>query len=249
MVQFNRIQFTVFVTALLTISLSAAPIQATIRQQSHQKLTEIKDSYLALSWGDIWNIISRKKKPGGSRGWKIKICAIAPAKLVDKDAKPKITQEIQEVWSEHPLFLWNIQGGTAQRIELSFEGNENAFWSRYLDGKTGIVYDGEPLKPGQSYEWRLAVPYPIMQSMFRVMESEERNRITADLKQIEEQFKGASAEKISLEKANYFANKELWSDALLELYSVPNPSAELTQAIKQIQDYDFCTGKPKNSAS
>ena len=42
---------------------------------------------------------------------------------------------------------------------------------------------------------------------------------------------GASAETIALERANYFAKKELWLDALRELYSLPKLSAELTRAI------------------
>lgn len=246
--QFNRIQFTVLVTALLAISWSAAPIQATIRQPSHQRLTEVKDSYLALSWGDIWNILSRRKKSGGSRGGKI--CAIAPVKLVDQNAKPENNQGIQEVWSEHPLFLWTTRGGTVQKIELFLEGSKQPFWSREIpDGKTSIVYDEKPLQPGQFYKWRLTAPFPIEQTPFQVMEGQERDRITADLKQLEEQLKGASAETMALEKADYFAKKELWSDALWELYSVSQPSAELTRAIEQIQDYDFCTEKPRNSAS
>jgi hypothetical protein len=46
------------------------------------------------------------------------------------------------------------------------------------------------------------------------------------LRQLEERLKGASAETMALEKANYFAKQELRSDALRELYSVPKPSAD-----------------------
>jgi hypothetical protein len=53
-------------------------------------------------------------------------------------------------------------------------------------------------------------------------------------------------EKMALEKANYFAEQELWSDALRELYSVPNPSAELKDAIAQIQAHDFCKNDVSN---
>ena len=74
------------------------------------------------------------------------------------------------------------------------------------------------------------------------MERQQRDRIADDLTKLEAQLKKqrASAEKIALEKANYFAQKELWSDALLQLYSVSNPSAELSEMIRQIQAHDFC---------
>jgi uncharacterized protein (DUF342 family) len=82
------------------------------------------------------------------------------------------------------------------------------------------------------------------------MDSQKRDRITAELSQLEERLKGASAETMALEKANYFAERKLWPDALRELYSVSEPSAELRDAIEQIQAYDFCTeDKPNDSAS
>jgi hypothetical protein len=239
--------------ALITTSLQALPIQAAIKRPQ-QLLTESQDTYLAISADGIVNSLLRRTKiPKGGRPVHEPglICVIAPAKLVDQDAKPENTQEIQEVWNERPLFLWNIKGGKAQRIELFLEGSDKAFWSREIpDGKTSIIYDGEPLKPGQSYEWRLTAPFPKMQSVFRVMEQQQRDRIDKELTALKEQLNGASEETIALEKANYFAKKKLWSDALRELYSVRTPSAELTKAIEQIQAHDFCAeDKPNVSAS
>jgi hypothetical protein len=251
MVKFHRIQFALLISTLIIASLLALPLQAAIRQQPHQSLTEIKDTYLALSWGDIWNRLRRKKSPAGSRGGEI--CVIAPAKLVDRDAKQENTQVPQEVWSDRPLFLWNIQGGTVNRIELSREGNKGILWYQQIQRETRAVYDGKPLEPGQSYVWELfaSVPHPVRTSvLFQVMEREKRDRISRELRQLEERLKGASAETMALEKANYFAKQELWSDALRELYSVPKPSADLTRAIALLQAHDFCVeDKPNNSAS
>jgi hypothetical protein len=243
--QFSRVQATVLATALITTSLSVLPIQAAVRQQSHQLLTEIKDSYLALSWGDIWDRLRRKKKPGGGRGG---ICAIAPVKLVDRDAKQENSQEIQEVWSARPLFLW--QGGRVQQIELFLPGSQEPWTRKIPEGETKVNYDGEPLQPGQTYEWRILAPHPIKQDPFQVVEPKKRDRISAELKQLEERLEGASAETIALEKANYFAERELWSDALRELYLVPTPSVELKSAIALLQAHDFCTeDKPNVFAS
>jgi hypothetical protein len=253
MVKFYRSQSALLISTLIIASLSALPLQAAIRQQPHQSLTEIKDTYLALSWGDIWDRLRRKKSPAGSRGGGI--CAIAPAKLGDRDAKEEDTQIPLEVWSDRPLFLWNIKGGTAQRIELSRDGNKGILWYQHIERETRAVYDGKPLEPGQSYVWELfaSVPYPVRtRVLFQVMEPEKRDRISVELTQLEERLKGASAETIALEKANYFAKEGLWSDALQELYSVPKPSAELRDAIALLQAHDFCPrpeDEPNVSAS
>ena len=246
----SRVQSTLLMTALISTSLSAMPSQAAIRQQSRQLLTQINGTYLALSWGDIWSRLSRQRVPGGGRGEPI--CMIAPRQLVDSDSRKEGSRE---VWSDRPLFLWNIQGGTAQKIKLLIPGSEKP-WSRDIKpGETRVIYDGEPLKPGQSYEWQLTVlaQFPIKTSFqFQVMESQKRDRISAELRQLEERLKGASQEKMALEKANYFAQRELWSDALRELYSVPKPSAELKSAIALLQAHDFCPrpeDEPNASAS
>ena len=254
MVKLTRVQSTLLMAALIITSLEALPIQAAIRQQPQQLPTAIQGTYLATSVGEIVDSLGRKKGPGGGRPGNRRglICALAPMKLVDQDTKPQENQGIQEVWSDHPLFLWTIPEGGVEKIELFQEGNDTALWSRPIpQGKTSIIYDGEALKPGQSYEWRLTPvgSFAQRQLPFQVMAGEERDRITAELRQLEARLKNASAETRALEKADYFAKKELWSDALRELYSVSKPSAELTKAIKQIQDYDFCTQKPKNSAS
>ena len=74
------------------------------------------------------------------------------------------------------------------------------------------------------------------------MEPQECDRITKELTALAKQLKRASAQTIALEKANYFAEREL--------YSVPKPSAELRDAIELLQAHDFCAeDKPNNSAS
>jgi hypothetical protein len=246
MVKLTRVQCLLLMAALITTSLGAAPIQAAIRQHPQQLLTEIKSNYLAISWSEIWEKLRRTKRSGGGRPIS-GLCAIAPVKLVERDAKQGENRETQKVWSDRPLFLWNSKGGAVQQIELFLKESDTAFWSREIpEGATSIIYDGEPLKPGQTYEWQLTAPFPQAQPLFRVMDSQEREEIKVGLKQLEEQFKGASVEKMALEKANYFAEQELWSDALRELYSVPNPSAELKDAIAQIQAHDFCKNDVSN---
>ncbi|BAY81489.1 hypothetical protein NIES267_09660 [Calothrix parasitica NIES-267] len=68
------------------------------------------------------------------------------------------------------------------------------------------------------------------------MEAPQRNRIGAELRLLEilHNNQGADVEKIAQRKAEYFADKGLWMDALQQAYSVPNPSAELSQRIEDI---------------
>jgi predicted Fe-Mo cluster-binding NifX family protein len=101
------------------------------------------------------------------------------------------------------------------------------------------TYTGKALEPGQKYDWELVVDPALGNSQrftFQVMEAQKRDRITAELTALETQLKaaGATAEEIALERANYFAERDLWSDALQEVYSVKNPSATLTQAAQEM---------------
>ncbi|NEP28348.1 MAG: hypothetical protein F6K49_42740 [Moorea sp. SIO3I6] len=76
------------------------------------------------------------------------------------------------------------------------------------------------------------------------MNDEKRNQVTADLTALESKLKAqdASADQIALERINYFINKQLWSDALREIYRMPNPPAEVTDILDKINNkaHDFC---------
>lgn len=144
------------------------------------------------------------------------------------------------------------KSGTAQKIELFQQGNKQVVWSREITpAQEKIIYDGKPLQPGELYQWHMYVNVPFpkksVSMQFQVIETQKRARITSELTQLETQLQkqGANAEKIALEKANYFAQQELWSDTLREIYTVPNPSAELTKIIQQISSVDYCEATAK----
>lgn len=245
MIKFNSLP----IIAFMIFPFTASPTLALIRQQSQPLVTETQRTELATSWGDIRDNIRRRRRSGGSRG---EVCEIAPAPFVLNSADSN-SRDIQEIWSDRPLFIWQVSGGTAQKIDLFIQGSKQPFWSREIpDGERKILYDGEPLKPGQAYEWQLSAnaPFPIASAgvSFQIMEPEKRDRISAELISIAlvQQLKDSSPEALAMEKAAYFAERELWADALLELYSVENPSAELRNAIAQIQSHDFCTAAPSN---
>ncbi|NJL61164.1 MAG: hypothetical protein HC903_04170 [Methylacidiphilales bacterium] len=76
---------------------------------------------------------------------------------------------------------------------------------------------------------------------FKIMEPQQRQRMTNDLQQLEQQekAKGATAEGIAFAKAKYFLEQEtpLWSDALQQAYSVDKPSPELVKMREEIVKY------------
>lgn len=230
---------------LLTLSLlSSLPIQAAIKQQNRRLPKITNNLYLALSWADIFNIFSRRKTPGGGKG---EICAILPQALVNSSNEQKGTEEI---WTDKPVFFWRGVGVT--QIDIFEMGKDEVFATlKVKEGLTKIKYNEQPLQPGQSYTWQITaekvrgLPIKDSGSSFTLMDSQKRASITDDLTKLEATLKkeGATVEKIALEKADYFANKEMWTDVLEQLYSVQNPSPQLVDIIKNIEGHNFCNSK------
>ena len=239
MLKLNKISFLLL---LIVISISSEiPAQAAIRTKNQTQSSQKENTQLALSWSDIVKIFRRKKSRKGGKGT---FCLIVPQRLDDPVSQ---VQGTQEIWSLNPRFLWNISKGNVRKIELFEKDSDRAFWSQEVpEGETSFVYDGKPLKPGDSYKWRIIAdaPFPIKSIPvdFKVMEAQKRLGITIRLALLEHRLKkqGVNAEKIALEKANYFAEEELWSDVVKEIYQVKNPSRRLKQRIKQIESSDYC---------
>ncbi|MEM7553045.1 MAG: hypothetical protein AAF378_02925 [Cyanobacteria bacterium P01_A01_bin.84] len=230
------ILFSIVISILLEM-----PLKAVFRPKNQTQLSQVKSTHLALSWADIVKIFRRKKSRKGGKG---SICLIVPQKLDDPISQ---VQGTQEVWSVNPLFLWNIKKGKLRKIELFEKGNTKPFWSREVpEGKTSFIYDGKPLQPGSSYEWRIIANAPFrMKSIpgeFKVMEPQKRLAIAIRLALLEHRLEkqGADAEKTALEKASYFAQRELWSDVVGEIYKVKGRSTRLKQMKQQIQSSDYC---------
>ncbi|NJR65655.1 MAG: CHASE2 domain-containing protein [Leptolyngbyaceae cyanobacterium CRU_2_3] len=165
----------------------------------------------------------RRRTPGLSRS--IGFCPITPG-LVETD----------QVWSDRPLFVWR---GSVEQIRLRKLGSQEVLWSQTLDSQSrSIVYNGAALAPGQVYQWELLSQSRGNASfVFQVMEAERRTPIANQLQEIDTRLtaRGSTREAIAIQKAQYFADQNLWSDALQWLYSIENPSASTSQAIQQIE--------------
>lgn len=169
-----------------------------------------------ISWSDIWNLLKRQRSQGGSRG---EFCLVSPGRFGAE----------QQIWHRHPLFLWQ---GSGRRIEVRHPESNHALWQQSLTAtEQQVVYTGQPLQPGQIYTLVLTrVDGPVLSS-FQVLSPPEHAAITAELNALDKQLRRdkASEEAIALQRARYFAERELWADALQEFYTVTQPSADLMQ--------------------
>ncbi len=238
----KKILFALLIAELGIVSMSALPIQAAIKQNPQQSITEVNSTYLALSWAEIWESLRRKKATAGSRKPGMPpICMIAPNKLHELDRDNSAQDGDIEVWSDRPFFLWQE---SMVGIEVRHRRSHELMWSESLDAEArSITYNGKPLQSGQVYYWRETLPPEEVsyQVSFRMMRVEERSKITAELAQLESKLKamGEYGDKIALERVNYLIEQGLWSDALREVYSKPNLFPEL---IDEIETHDFCEG-------
>lgn len=160
--------------------------------------------------------------------------------FVPSNTSPRI------IWNTKPLLIWQ---GEINKIALKSIGEKEYLYSKIVTGNQSVNYTGKPLEPGKTYRWliflsELENASATKHVSFQVMEAPQRNRIAAELKFLERLQKniGADAENIAFTKANYFMEKGLWSDALQEAYSVPNPSPELSQIIEDIPN-QLCKSK------
>ena len=242
-------KYTLILTVFVLLSSYVLPLDAIVkRPQSDQHLSQSQGQLITLKWGDIWERLRRKKGKGGSRGSsrydhlsEQTLCMLTPGQLPDRDGNFNHKGSL-EIWSEQPLFLWQ---GEMKGIEVREMRSNQQLWEQPLEPTTtSILYQGKALQPGIAYYWRNTIPLNELPTKisFRLMDDQKRNQITADLNQLESKLKAkdASAERIALKRINYFINKQLWSDALREIYLMPNPPAEVTDVIDKINNNDFC---------
>lgn len=167
------------------------------------------------------------------------VCLISPGLLEDENI----------VWSDRPLFLWQNQttGITMQGLTV-IDQDGRILWEKSLEAADqSALYEGQPLQPGQFYQWRLE--WTVQETehaadyTFQVMERDRRNQINAELQTLTRELEasGISIEDIAQSQANYLINQEkpLWSDALKVLYLAGNSSVETTRTI-QLWLNDIC---------
>ncbi len=175
------------------------------------------------SWHTIFQSWLNRKDPGkkGEGGTRDGACLITP--------KPG-----QPLWNTRPVFVWRGDRRVMAVRQASKGGvlfKQTA--SPGAEKLQRLRYDGEPLQAGQTYEWLLfitpSIPLRMDPIRFQVMADRDRAPITADLQVLEQRLtaQNASREEITRQRADYFAQRQLWADMLQEAYGVDAPSEEL----------------------
>ena len=213
----NKIQSVLrssILSATAFISLFSLTLQPVYAQTISSKLAFRKDPEPPI-----------KPVKGTSRG---PFCLISP----DAPGKTRI------IWNTKPFFLWK---GDIKKVAVGIPGSKEYLKTQIVTGNQNVNYTGETLESGKTYRFLIFLSEldnasPTMSIPFKIMSAPKRNRIGAELRLLEilQQNQGADVEKIAHRKAEYFADKGLWMDALQQAYSVPNPSPELSQILKDI---------------
>jgi hypothetical protein len=218
--------YNLILSSLLISTMTATFIPVFPNQVSHAEKRPAQQSF---PW---WNIFRRKLPVGKGKG--------APRPIINGIciAAP---DRGEIVWSDRPFIIWQ---GNLKKIGLS-QGIPNATATDNIQtGQLYANYTGKPLFPGQQYNWSVAIENSWTGNIaFKIMEPQQRQRMTNYLQQLEQQekAKGASAEGIAFAKAKHFLKQEppLWSDALQQAYSVEKPSPELVKMREEIVK-DLC---------
>ena len=241
-----------FLTSVITLALtgltlsSSAMVSAAIAessnnnsyttQQETKKSTSILEAILSLLKSTENRLITRGNE----------LCPMSPGNIGE-----------QVVWDNRPLFIW---AGKTSKSEISlyspsvnfdYEQDDQLLWTKTIAANTEtIVYDDKKLEPGLTYDWHLKDGNKDYRLTFILMKQEQRDAITEDLISLENELKNinASVEDIAIAKADYFANKKLWSDALQQLYAVENPSPILVNKTEAISSY-LCQDNNSNNIS
>ena len=218
-------------TLLLSAMISSVPTRAS-------QVTKVQTNLPGYLKDIIQTSFSKDNPPPvdpeipGTRG----PCTIAPLDLKTNT----------EVWSDRPLFLWQ---GPIGKIEVRQQGNNDVLWRQPIEPGVGLMqYAGEALQPGETYNWVLfdLQNNAIRSIAFKVMDAREREQVNTQLQSLERELKakGATAQESAARRAQYFAQRQLWSDAWREAFSVDNPIAVIG-TITQTTPTPFCTRSPK----
>ncbi len=184
----------------------------------------------------IWKLLKAKREIEPPLASRSNICEITG--LLGKN---------NLIYSDRPLFIWQGQVNNLKvnlYTPFSLDTEQEIFWTKAIKNKSqNLLYTGEPLQPGKTYDWEIVTYSPTKRRRisFTVINGEKRDRISQELAQLETNLtiSGATPEAIILAKAEYFAQQDLWSDSLQQLYSL-EPSSDSAIASNQVMMSYIC---------
>ena len=217
--------------------------QTTVSQGFDTDNPGLMPSTSSNNWQDIFESLRQKEEeepPANSRSDDEEFCIVSPATVWSRST----------IWHMPPLFVWQ---GELQKIEVISRDTYEILWSQeILPEETSILYQGQPLEAGSLYEV-IFIGNELNQTIqisLQIMDNEGRDRISRELKIMEEALvtNGVDVETLSQNRARYFIEKNLWSDVVQEIFSVENPSNELTE-LRQSTIEILCESDETDSAN
>ncbi len=197
-----------------------------------------KNTNLQQRWRNIFTSSEpqRRGQEGGGKG--NGFCAVAPYQL----------SAVENIFSERPIFTWT---GNIVKAEIREKGNETVIWSQEISAENQVNFNFQtasstPLKlsqvavekalqPNQIYELKVFTRLPIDYHpiLFKIMTPEERNNITQGLQNLQQELadKNITGDAAILQRADYFARQQLWSEFWQEVLSIQSPSEKLKALI------------------
>lgn len=180
-------------------------------------------------WQRFKEIFRRKRRKPISRPSNA-VCLITPEFPKPFTGNPPL------VYNTKPFILWK---GDIKKIAIENFGSKEYLKTQIVTGTQKVNYTGQALQAGNTYRLSIFLSelkdaYPTQFVPFKIMETPQRERINAELNHLERIHKNDGKETIAFSKAKYFAQQGLLTDALQQAYTVPNPSPELSQFIKDL---------------
>lgn len=226
-----------FLAKIPLISIAQSPSNQTPKEQTNQSNQTNQTPGKRSTLEAIFAIFKERQKTIlGSRG----VCLVSPGIL---------EKETNIIWHNQPLFVWQ---GNSSKVEIRLYNADNPrkpIWRQQVTQNSSeltlqqIAYTGKPLELGKIYDWEIFDDNDKSQEKrsFKIMDIEQYNSINEELTNLEKQFQQQqlTEAEITLEKANYFAEKGLFSDAIAEMSSLENLSPEIAQEIQDLLN-KFC---------
>ncbi|MGP1386120.1 MAG: hypothetical protein ACTS2F_21355 [Thainema sp.] len=147
-------------------------------------------------------------------------------------------RQVSTIWSANPVFFW---AGNISRIEVTpNDDRDTVLWSyEPTAGELQVTYSGEPLTPNTVYQWALYNQRGtlIFTAPFQLIETAEHDQIADALTELETELvsENASEDAIALARTSFFAEQELWADALREAAQVTDKSSRSAQYLQAVR--------------
>jgi hypothetical protein len=221
----------------ITIAQNNSPKNDENQQKNQSNTTSENQQERSSILESIWKLLKAKRKQEPALSSRSNLCEISPGLL----------GEINIIYSDRPLFLWQ---GKANNLKInlytpfSLEQEQKILWSKIIENKNSdiqyLFYTGKPLEAGKIYDWETVVNNSSSRKMpFQIMEKAKREQISLELIKLESELRnsGVKEEEIILAKANYFAERDLWSDAIQILFSLNNSTTNFSQEIQKMTEF------------